>query len=169
MQMLNRYFTPFALMLILTAVYFSEPDPRDYKLSLAILCVSTVVNWWLSASAYRFINWARQMKALQVWLNFIWAVPLFYLLQPYWAPVWLLFVMGPATAALYMGRAMTLGVAAVSSATMLAIYYRRGVFEGGLGPAGGQAFVHAGFIIVFSLFVHGLAQAALRLRDATSS
>jgi len=27
MQMLNRYFTPFALILILSAIYFSEPAP----------------------------------------------------------------------------------------------------------------------------------------------
>ncbi|MBI4375923.1 MAG: hypothetical protein HY549_05675 [Elusimicrobia bacterium] len=164
MQLLNRYFTPFALLLILSAVYFSEPDPRDLKLSLGILACSMIVNWWLAANAYRLIHWARQMKALQVWLNFIWAVPLFYLLQPYWGPMWLLFVMAPATAALYYGRGHTLLTALVSSGTMLAIYYDRGVFSHG--PAGGMAFVHACFIIVFSLFVYSLAQTALRLRDA---
>lgn len=164
MQLLNRYFTPFALILILSAIYFSEPDPRSYKLSLGILAASVIINWWFSANTYRFIHWARQMRALQIWLNFFWAVPLFYLLQPYWGPMWLLFVMAPATSALYMGRWHTLATALVSSATMLAIYYRRGVFE--MGPAAGMAAVHACFIIFFSLFVHSLAQTALRLRDA---
>ena len=30
MHMLNRYFAPFALFLILSAIWFSEPEPRDY-------------------------------------------------------------------------------------------------------------------------------------------
>lgn len=163
MQMLNRYFAPYALILILFAIYFGEPEPSAYKLSLGILAASILVNWWLSANTYRFIHWARQMRALQVWLNFIWTVPLFYLLFPFWAPMWLLFVMAPITAALYMGRWATLGMAAVSAGTMLVIYYLHGVTEG---PAAGMAVVQALFIVVVSLFVHGLAQTALRLRDA---
>lgn len=164
MQMLNRYFTPFALVLILSAIYFSEPDPRDYKLSLGILAASVLVNWWLSSHAYRYVGWAQRMHIIQIWINFLWAVPLFYLLQPYWAPMWLLFVMPPVTAALYVGRAHTLASAGAGAATMLLIYYKRGVFDGG--PAAGMACVHAAFILVFALFVHALAQTALRLRDA---
>ena len=165
MQMLNRYFTPFALALILSAIYFSEPDPRAYKLSLGILAASILINWWLSANTYRFIRWSRQMRALQVWLSYVWAVPLFWLLQPYWGPMWLLFVMAPATAALIMTRPQTFGISLVSAGTMLAIYYSRGVFDGG--PATGMACVHALFIVVFALFVHALAQTALRMRDAS--
>lgn len=169
MQLLNRYFAPFALLLILSAVYFSEPDPRDFKLSLGILAASLLINWWLSANTYRFIHWSRQLRVLQVWLDYVWAVPLFWLLQPTWAPTWLLFVMAPATAALTMSRGHTLFCAGVSSATMLAIYRIRGVFDGGLGPAAGMAVVHAAFVVVIALFIHGLAQTALRLRDANLS
>lgn len=164
MQMLNRYFTPFALILILSAIYFSQPDPRDYKISLLILLTSILVNWWLSKNAYRKPWLARHMRKIQVWLNFIWAAPLFYLLQPYWGPMWLLFVMAPVTAALYFRFWQTFAVSIVVSSTMLAMYYHRGVFDGG--PAAGMAFVEAAFIVVFSLFVHGLAQTALRLRDS---
>lgn len=165
MQILNRYFAPFAFILIVSAIYFSEPEPRDYKLSLAILAASLIINWWVSANVYRFSRWTKALKALLVWLDFIWAVPLFWLLQPYWGPMWLLFVMAPVTAALYWNRWQTMGISLVSAATMLAIYAKRGVFEGG-GPAMGMAFVHASFIVVFALFVHGLAQTALRMRDA---
>lgn len=172
MQMLNRYFAPFALLLIASAIWFTVENPgdfaqwdRSYKLALAILAASSAVNWWLSRNAYRWIQWTRQLRLAQIWLNYIWATPLFWLLQPYWAPMWLLFVMAPATAALYTSRLQTVLTAAASAATMLAIYYQRGAFDGGLGPAGGMAIVHAVFILVFSMFVHGLAQTALRLRD----
>jgi hypothetical protein len=174
MQMLNRYFAPFALMLILSAIWFTAENPSDirhwdssYKIALGILGLSAVVNWWFSANTYRFIRWSRELRQLQIWLNFVWAVPLFWLLQPFWAPMWLLFVMAPATAALYTGRGETILTAFVSAAAMLIIYFKRGAFDGGLGPAGGMAIVHAVFIIVFSLFVHGLAQTALRMRDVS--
>lgn len=173
MQMLNRYFSPFALTLILSAIYFYEPEsagaplPFNIKLSLIILAVSTLVNWWLSANTYRFIHWARQMRVLQVWLNFIWSAPLVYLLVPYWGPMWLLLVMSPVTAALYMSWWPTLGMSLISSATMLGIYYLQGMAPEG--AALGMACVHALFIVIFSLFVHGLAQTALRLRDANLS
>ena len=166
MQMLNRYFTPFALILILSAIYFSEPEPRDSKMSLGILALSIVVNWWLSANTYRYSRWAKSMRVVQIWINYVWAAPLAYLLVPYWAPMWLLFLMPPVTAALYMTWASTLGVSVVSAGTMLLVYYFRNPLEG---PALGRACVHASFILLFSLFVHSLAQAALRLRDANAS
>ncbi len=173
MQMLNRYFAPFALLLILSGIWFTAENPTDvrhwdpsYKAALVILVCSVIVNWWFASNTYRFIHWARQLRRVQIRLDFIWAVPLFWLLQPFWAPSWLLFVMAPATAALYTSQGETLLTAFVSALSMLAIYYKRGVFDGGLGPAGGMSIVHASFIVVFSLFVHGLAQAALRMRDA---
>lgn len=174
MQMLNRYFVPFALILILSALWFNVENPSDwrhwdpnYKQALIILAVSILVNWYLSANTYRFIHWAKQMKILQVWLYYIWAVPLFWLLQPLWGPMWLLFVMAPVTAALFTNRWQTLLSAVVSAGTMLAIYHQRGLFHEGMGPAEGMACVQASFIIVFALFVYGLEQTALRLRDVT--
>jgi hypothetical protein len=174
MQMLNRYFAPFALLLILSAIFFTVDNPWDfrhwdssYTISLAILAASAVVNWWLSKNTYRFIHWAKQMRQLQIWLTFLWALPLFWLLQPYWAPMWLLFVMAPATAALYTGRGETTVTALVSAGSMLAIYYKRGAFDGGIGPQGGMAITHACFIVALSQFVYGLAQTALRMRDAS--
>ena len=84
MNLLNRYFSPFAALLILAAVYFSEPDPRTRNLSWGVLLVSTAVNWWLSTNTYRFVGWAGRLRTLQIWLNFVWAVPLFYLLGGFW-------------------------------------------------------------------------------------
>ena len=172
MQMLNRYFVPFALILILSAIWFNVENPADwrhwdtaYKYSLAILAVSTVVNWWFAKNTYRYIHLAKQMKVLQVWLYFIWAVPLFWLLQTFWEPMWLLFVMAPVAAALFTNRWHTVVMALVSAGTMLGIYYKRDVFSYGwtTGQAG-MSYVHATFIVVFSLFVYGLEQTALRLR-----
>jgi hypothetical protein len=163
MQMLNRYFTPFALALIVMAVYFSEPEPRATKLAAAILAADVAVNWWLGRNQYRWFAWTKQLRILQVWLNFVWAVPLFYLLYPYWAPMWLLFVMAPTAAALTTSRVHTAVCAVAAAATMIAIYWWKQPLEG---VFLGMALSQAAFIVIFSLFVNGLAQTALRMRDA---
>jgi hypothetical protein len=166
MQMLNRYFTPFASALIIMAVYFSEPEPRAEKIAGIILLLDLAVNWWIGRNQYRWFKWSRQLRILQVWLNFIWAVPLFYLLYPYWAPMWLLFVMAPTAAALTTSRIQTIICAFVAASTMVGIYWMKqplaGVFLG-------MAISQAAFIIIFSLFVNSLAQTALRLRDSNLS
>lgn len=162
MNMLNRYFTPFAAMLILFAALFGEADKQTLGLSIAVLALSLTVNWWFAANTYHFVGWARWLKTLQVWLNFVWSVPLFYLLQGSWGPTWLLFVMAPVTAALYQDRWRTLATACVSAATMLGLYWLRGM-EGT--AFWGMSATHAAFIIIFSLFIHSLAQTALQLRD----
>ncbi len=171
MQMLNRYFTPFALVLIISAVYFRIDDFRETGsrapfLAAGILVADVLVNWWLGRNQYRWAKWSRQLRLLQVWLDFVWAVPLFYLLYPYWAPMWLLFVMAPTAAALTTSRGHTLLCACVSAGTMIAIYWSKQPLSG---EFLGVALTQAAFILIFSLFVHSLAQTALRLRDASLS
>jgi hypothetical protein len=171
MQMLNRYFTPFALVLIIMAVYFRIDDFRDAGshaplIAACILVADVLVNCWLGRNQYRWIKWSRQLRLLQVWLAYVWAVPLFYLLYPYWAPMWLLFVMAPTAAALTTGRGHTLLSAFVSAGTMIGIYWSKQPLEG---VFLGMALSQASFILIFSLFVHSLAQTALRMRDVSPS
>lgn len=167
MNLLNRYFTPFAALLILSAIFFSEPDRATIFLAIGVWVVSILVNWWITANIYHFIQWTGRLKILQVWLNYVWALPLFYLLHGFWAPMWLLFVMTPVTAALYQGKWQTLSAALVSAGSMLALYWLRSHAVGlDLGPVlWATAAVQAAFIVIFSLFIHALAETALRLRD----
>lgn len=167
MQMLNRYFTPFALILIVSAAYFrglwEEESRSTAYMALGILAADLLVNWWLSKNQYRWAGWAGKFRQAQVWLNLAWSMPLFYLLFPFWSPMWLLFVMAPTAAALTFGLGETIACAAAASAAMIGIYHSRQPLTG---EFLGMALSQAAFIVIFSLFVHGLAQAALRLRDA---
>ncbi|MBI4385896.1 MAG: hypothetical protein HY551_00790 [Elusimicrobia bacterium] len=170
MNLLNRYFAPFASLLILSAVYFSEPDRKTVVLSIGVLAVAIAVNGWFAKNTYHFVGWAGRLRTLQIWLNYVWTLPLFYLLHGFWAPMWLLFVMAPVTAALYQGRLQTFATSMTSGGTMLALYWIRarsnGLELGGV--VWGMAVVHAAFIVVFSLFIHALAETALRLRDVSN-
>lgn len=162
MQMLSRYFTPFALALILAAIHFSEPEPSTTKIAIGILVADVVANWWIGKNQYRWVAWAGRFRQIQVWLNLVWAIPLFYLLYPYWAPMWLLFVLAPTAAALTTSRLETVLCSLAAAGSMIGIMWCRQPLEG---PALGMTLSHALFIVVFSLFVNSLAQTALRLRD----
>ncbi len=170
MNLLNLYFTPFAAVLVVMAVYFSDPEPAVRWTAFGVLGMSLAVNHWLSKNTYRFVGWTGRLKAVQVWLTYLWSVLLFYLLMPYWAPMWLLLTMPPVTSAMYQTRLQTLGTGCVSGATILLIYWLRSKATGlPLGPQlWGQAFIHAAFIPVLALFVHSLAQTALQMRDIRS-
>jgi hypothetical protein len=168
MNLLNVYFTPFAAAMVIVAIYFSEPGKTVMYSSFAILAISLGVNHWFSKNTYRFIGWTQRLKTIQVWLTFLWSVMLFYLLFPYFAPMWLLLAMPAVTAALYQPRGQALLTSLISGATVLFVYYLR--FRGN--PVSGmlwaQACVHAAFVPVLSLFVHALAQTAIQMRDIRS-
>lgn len=169
MNLLNLYFTPFAAVMVVSAIYFSDPDVSVKWISIGTLLVSLIVNHWFSKNTYRFIGWAQRMKTLQVWLTFLWSAVLAYLLMPFWAPMWLLLTLPPVTAALYQSKGQTLGTAGVCSLAVLGLYKAYEVKVGM--PLGevmwAQGAVHAAFIPVLAAFVHELAQAALRMRDAS--
>ena len=170
MQMLNRYFTPFALVLIISAVYFRidefrETGGRAPAIAAGILIADLLVNWWIGRNRYRWIGWAVRLRQLQIWLNYFWAVPLFYLLYPYWSPMWLLFVMAPTAAALTTSRLETVLCSFVAAGTMIGIYWYRQGYHLEVEFLG-IALSQAAFIVIFALFVHSLAQTALRMRDA---
>lgn len=163
MQMLSRYFTPFALVLILLAVQFGEAEPAVTKIAIAILVADVLVNWWIGKNQYRWVGWAGRFRQMQVWFNLVWAVPLFYLLYPYWGPMWLLFVLAPTAAALTTSKLETVLCSLAAAGSMIGIIRWRQPLEG---PALGMVLSHAVFIVIFALFVHSLAQTALRMRDA---
>ena len=162
MQMLSRYFTPFALVLILLAVQFGEAESHITKIALGILVADVFANWWIGKNQYRWVGWAGRFRQMQVWLNLIWAIPLFYLLYPYWGPMWLLFVLAPTAAALTTSKLETILCSIAAAGSMIGIIRMRQPLEG---PALGMVLSHAAFIIIFALFVHSLAQTALRMRD----
>lgn len=169
MNLLNLYFTPFAAVMVVAAIYFSEPDAGTKWLSFGVLLSSLLVNHWFSKNTYRFVGWAQRLKLMQVWLTFLWSAVLAYLLMPYWAPMWLLLTLPPVTAALYQNKTQTLATAAVCSASVLGLYW---LYQQKVGmPLGevmwAQGMIHASFILVLAAFVHELAQAALRMRDAS--
>lgn len=184
MHILNYYFTPFAVILILFAIFFSEPEPQVTRACFAILAAAFAANWWLGRNTYRFLRWSRHIRALTVWLNLAVSAALFYLLAPYWSPMWLLFLTAPAASAMYMRKWQVFGIALTSALLMLAIYLWRGAasllaadpeiagFAAALQQVLGQtqhlamAVTQAVFIVFFSMFAAAMAEMILKVRDS---
>ncbi|MBI4350628.1 MAG: hypothetical protein HY550_04250 [Elusimicrobia bacterium] len=184
MHILNYYFTPFAVILIFFAIFFSEPERSVTYASFGILAAAFAATWWLGRNVYRFMRWSRHIRAVTVWINLIVSAALFYLLSSYWAPIWLLFLTAPAASAMYMKKWQVFATAAASSAIMMGLYLYKGVAfamgeeSGGLTPAAalkqalentqllGMAATQAVFIIFFSMFTAAMAEMILKARDS---
>ncbi|OGR68659.1 MAG: hypothetical protein A2081_03715 [Elusimicrobia bacterium GWC2_61_19] len=167
MHILNYYFTPFAVILILFAIFFSEPEPFVTYASFSILAAAFAANYWLGKNVYRFMRWSR---AVTVWINLGVSAVLFYLLSPYWAPMWLLFLTAPSASAMYMKKWQVFLTALAASGLMLALYYIRAVAYGEGGGMGaqlwGMAATQAVFIIFFSMFTSAMAEMIVKVRDS---
>jgi hypothetical protein len=168
MHILNYYFTPFAVILILFALFFSEPERSVTYASFIILAAAFAANYWLGSNVYRFMRWSRHIRALTVWLNLAVSATLFYLLAAYWAPMWLLFLTAPAASAMYMKKWQVLLTALAASALMLGLYYLRSSLYG-LGMSAqfwAMAATQAVFIIFFSMFTAAMAEMIVKVRDS---
>ena len=170
MHILNYYFTPFAVILILFAIFFSEPERQVTYASFAILAVAFAANLWLNKNTYKFLRWSRHIRALTVWLNMAVSGALFYLLSPYWAPMWLLFLTAPAASAMYMKKWQVFLTSAASAGLMIGLYYVRSLLYGEGGGMGsqlwGMAATQAVFIVFFSMFAAAMAEMVIKVRDS---
>ncbi len=167
MHILNFYFTPFAVILILFAIFFSEPDRSVTYTSFAILAAAFVSNYWLGKNVYRFMRWSRHIRAVTVWINLAVSCALFYMLSPYWAPMWLLFLTAPSASAMYMKKWQVFLTALAAAGSMLGLYYLRSMANGGMGAQlWGMALSQAVFIIFFSMFTAAMAEMIVKVRDS---
>jgi hypothetical protein len=183
MHILNYYFTPFAVILIVFAIFFSEPERSVTYASFGILAAAFAANYWLGKNTYRFLRWSRHIRGVTVWLNLAVSAALFYLLSPYWAPMWLLFLTAPAASAMYMKKWYVFLTAAGASALMVGIYFYKAVafitsvspeitLTAALAQAAsntqilGMALTQAVFIVFFSMFTSAMADMIVKVRDS---
>lgn len=114
------------------------------------------------------MRWSQNIRALMVWLNLLTSAVLFYLLFSYWAPMWLLFLMAPATAAMYMNKRNVFFIAFCSAIAMLGVYYLKSIMLDNQfsRQLWGMASVHALFVIFFAMFVAAMSEMILKVRDS---
>jgi len=155
MHLLNTYFTPFALILTVFAIYFSPLEKQTIYTTFGILAVTFVINWWVSKNEYKFFKWIQKIRILTVIFNLLITAIIFYLLGSYWAPTWLLFLIAPSASAMFMKRFHVFLIALTAALLML------GTILWAI------ASIHAIFVILFSLFVNSMSEMILKARNSS--
>jgi len=161
-RIVDRFFTPFALSLVVSSLYLGFAEPRAKWISVGLVVFLGIFNEISAYVAKKHMEWAVAVGNTRIITNFIANIALVYLLGTFWGPMWLLFVLTPVATALYASWSKTLITATISSAALLGIYYSRDLE----GPVGwGQASLHAAFIVFISLFVNSIARLVMQMKN----
>ena len=163
-RLVDRFFTPFASMLVLAGALMGFAETWSKHVSIALLLLLFIFNEVSVALARKHVNWAKKIGYTRIITNFVANVALVYMLGTFWGPMWLLFVLTPVATALYADWSRTVITALISAGALLAIYASRGL-EGAVGW--GQASIHAIFIVFISLFVNSVARMVMQIRSGT--
>ncbi len=160
----DRFFTPFAMILVLAGTWIGYAETWAKHVSVGLLFFLFIFNEVSVALARKHVAWAKNIGYTRIVTNFLANVALVYMLGTFWGPMWLLFVLTPVATALYADWSRTVWTALISAGSLLAIYYSRGL-EGAVGW--GQASLHAAFIVFISLFVNSIARMIMQIRSGT--
>lgn len=161
--LVNRYMTPFAILLVGVGLVLSQPVPWIAWSCASLVVFSVVFNLGtvrLVQSRGAVPSW---MAPVRLWTNLTVNVVFVYLLGGYWTPIWLLFVLTPAATALYADRKRTLATALGVSALMILAFAARRLNA----PVDwGKTFVEAAFIVFLALFLNEVATSVRRVENA---
>ncbi|OGS43051.1 MAG: hypothetical protein A2539_02525 [Elusimicrobia bacterium RIFOXYD2_FULL_34_15] len=158
-RIVNSYFTPFATVLILVAIFIAHPGTALTFIFLGVMLFSFLFNEITNQILKKHANLAIIISNIRLFVNFLLNICIVYFLGGFWGPLWLLFVLTPIATAIYSDAKKTMIMALISSGTLLIIYLVRGLT--GI-ISWGQAFSHVWFIIIISLFINKLVSACYK-------
>jgi hypothetical protein len=162
-RVVDRFFTPFALILVLSALLLGFAEAKAKVASIALVVSLGIFNEVSAWMARHHSEWAVRIGNTRLITNFLANVLLVYMLGTFWGPMWLLFVLTPVATALHADSKKTVFTALISAGTLLGIYAARGL-SGQVGW--GMASLHAAFIVFVSLFVNSIARLVMQIKSA---
>ena len=154
-HLVNRYFTPLAVLLVANGIILAELPLMSRAVSAGLLVFSILFN---SMS----IGWIDRGDAaqggrlrLRIYVNFAVSVLQVYILGQAWPPAWLLLMLTPVASAIYGARNNTFLFSFLAFAAILVLHALRGPS----GPIAWAMQVNCGaFIILMSLALYELSQ-----------
>lgn len=153
-ELVNRYSTPFAILLVAMGIILSNPIGWARNLSITLLLAGVLLN-------IAVVAWLRRRPDSTPWLvparmtaNVLINISLVYVLGRFWPPLWLLLALTPLASAIYSDRRRTLVAATGVSAALAGVAWLHGASS----PIEwGTAAAQAAFIVLVSLMVNDLA------------
>jgi hypothetical protein len=154
LRVVNLYLTPFAVILILFAVFFSRPTGFPLYASILLVAAGLLNNIV-----------ARVNTSVRMTVNVLINVFLVYFLVGYWGPIWYLFLTTPVALAVYSDRLKTFLAGLLMSFLLLGIYAIKGLASA---QAWGQALCRVVLIIFLSLFINALVSKRVEIQRSNS-
>jgi hypothetical protein len=155
MELVNRYATPFAALLVLMAIFFPSPIRFVRDTSVVLLAFSVAFNLLTVALIRRKPEMLDRLRKPRMYLNLTVNVVLVYNLGPYWPPIWLLLALTPIATAIYASPRQSLVSSIQISALILGIQLVHG---GSSLVQWGQTLSCAAFVVFLCLLLNDLAQ-----------
>jgi hypothetical protein len=155
--LVNRYATPFALLLVIMGIALSQPMGHTRGISIGLLLFSVIFNFAAVPVIRKHSAQKPWLPKMRMAINLAVNVVLVYFLGGYWPPMWLLLALTPIATAIYENRMKTLWAGLGTSFLIVLIHLSRGL----TGPyEWGQTLSYSTFIILLSLLVNELTQAS---------
>ncbi|HRY29260.1 MAG TPA: hypothetical protein P5079_04390 [Elusimicrobiota bacterium] len=156
-QVVNRYATPFAILLVALAIFLPSPIRSVRIIGLSLLAFSILFNLVTVGLIRRRPEILPRLKKLRLYTNLAVNVVLVYELSPYWPPIWLLLVLTPIATAIYASARQSLMTSLLIAFLIMGIHLVHG--GGGL-MEWGQTLSRAAFVVLLSLLLNELAHEA---------
>ncbi|MBN1384470.1 MAG: hypothetical protein JW983_06315 [Elusimicrobia bacterium] len=154
-KLINRYFTPFALFLILAAAFLGSCSRTVIIVSGLLVFISVELNFFTVNLISDKPEKAKMVIPIRVVSNFLINIVIVYFLIDIWYPIWLLFALTPIASAVYYDEKKCFKISIISAATLLLVHF----FKGTSGLLDwGQAATYAVFIVLISMFINGLCK-----------
>ena len=161
-HLVNRHFTPLAVLLVANGVILGRPPFPQRDIAFALLILGIIFNFFSNRWIDRSPLSAGWKLDIRIYFNIAVNVLLVYILQPYWEPAWLLLLLGPLASAMYGQCAKAMGTGFFNAGALLVLGWLRG-FASPIEWA--RAMTYGMCILLLTLAVYGLSQ-AIRGEDA---
>ncbi|MBI5624395.1 MAG: hypothetical protein HY924_11510 [Elusimicrobia bacterium] len=91
--LVNRYMTPFAALLVLSAAFLSAAPHRASSAAVALLVVISTLNYASRGFVARYPERAAAIRHSRVVVNYVFDLTLLWIFLPYWPSIWMLFLL----------------------------------------------------------------------------
>ncbi|MBI4056824.1 MAG: hypothetical protein HY399_04670 [Elusimicrobia bacterium] len=153
---LNLYFTPFAISLIVLGLIILPEIPKNiFYGSMITIALTLLFNMGASSYVYNHPETWQKTGYIRMWINLVLNAVFYWMLAPYWEPVWLLLALGPIAMALYGDEDKTAWAVGVVAVILLV---HRFLKETSSPLLWGESITQIGFILLLSLFIHRIGR-----------
>lgn len=165
MHSFNLIFTPFGFIIVLFAIFFSNPQKNEVVISLTTLLIQFLINYYLIGNLYHFKN-PNLLRKYIIIINIFTTSIVFYFVSSYWAPSWLLYTMPSIFGSTFLNRKETIIFSLFCCMAMFFVYFIRGIIlEIEISTTiFTMAASHALFIIAVSIFVNNLSETIIKMK-----